>query len=141
MKTTLKPICKVIGTAICIVIVVITCIVLWYVGNFKLTYIDDTITSGEGYGFIIGETKEQVFQKAAKIYQNEKILFLYPVDEQGFGLDKEIKFTSKEYQLVNDRNEWEFIFATDYFSDVIILTFENNRLIRIYRHRQKYELP
>lgn len=141
MKFPLNPWCKAIGIAACIVFIVILCIILWYVGNFKLTYIDETTTSGEGHGFIIGETKEQVFHKAAKIYQNDKILFPYPVDEQGYGLNKEITFTLDEYPLISDRNEWEFTFATDNFSDVIVLTFEKNRVIRIYRHRQKYELP
>ena len=90
---------------------------------------------------IIGETKEQVFDKAANAFQNETIFVRYPIDERGFGPHKEFNFTSPEFQLIEDRNTWKFYYDKGYFSDLLKLTFKEERLIKIYRHRQKFELP
>jgi hypothetical protein len=119
---------------------IIVCAIVFYIGYRWLTYIDDAITSGDGYGFSIGDSKEQTFEKANNLYQNKKVFILYPVDHQGFGPHREFKFTKDEYVLIKDCDFWKFYYSTGYF-DLVTLTFEQNKLVRIYRHRKKFELP
>ena len=132
MKTLFKVTCVVVGIMIFIG--------LFRIGYLWLTYIDDTITSGEGYGFNIGETKEQIFDKAIKIFQDENIYILNSLDGRGYRSHEEFEFTSEDYELLKNRNKWEFYYAEGYF-DSIKLTFEQDRLVEIYRHRKKFELP
>ena len=76
----------------CVIFFILVFIVLAHIIYFGSTYIDTTIISGEGYGFKIGQTKEEVFQKATDVYQNEK------------------------YQLTKDQNRWEIRFQTQCLS-------------------------
>ncbi|MCX5635102.1 MAG: hypothetical protein NTW55_04595, partial [Planctomycetota bacterium] len=85
-----------------VMIVIVTCAVLCYVIYLWATYIDKTITSGEGYGFKIGDTKEQVYHKAAELFKDDKVFFLHPLDERGFGPHKQIRFGNQEYELIKD---------------------------------------
>ena len=112
----------------------------FYIGYLWLTYIDETITSGEGYGFNIGEDRERVFSKAIKAFREEQIYILNPIDERGYGPHEDFEFTSEDYELLKNRNKWEFYYTKDYF-DSIKLTFEQDRLVEIHRHRKKFELP
>ena len=75
--------------------------VLIYAGYLIATYIDETITSGEGYGFKIGETKEQVFQRAGQIYQENAAFILYPLDERGYGPHKKMTFGEENESIGN----------------------------------------
>ena len=124
----------------CIVVGIVICTVLLYVGWLWLTYIDDTIVSGEGYGLKIGETKIQVFDRAANSFQDEKIFILYPIDKRGYGPHRKFEFTSAGYQLIKDRNMWKFYYSDGFF-DSLKLTFRDEHLIEIHRHRKKFELP
>lgn len=139
-KEKMKKAVKISIVGIGIIICVIVCIILFNICNFWLTYIDETIISGEGYGFAIGDSKQQVFGKANKLYQDKKLFILYPSDHQGLGPHREFNFTEEEYELIKDRNLWDFHYPTGYFVDCIKLTFEQDKLVEIYRHRQKFEL-
>ena len=43
----------------CVVVTIAICAILFNLYYLCITYIDEAITSGEGYGFIIGDTKEK----------------------------------------------------------------------------------
>lgn len=107
---------------------------------FKLTYIDEKIIIGDGFGFKIGDTKEDTFQNIIKNYQNQNIFILYPLDDKGYGPHRKLKFEHNDYKLIQDRAKWVFYFTEGFF-DSLDLTFEDNNLIEIYRHRKKFELP
>ena len=132
MKTFFKISCVVVGISLFIVFL--------NIGYLWLTYIDDTISSGEGYGFKIGETKEQVFERATMVFQGERMYVLNPLDKQGYGVHEELEFISEDYNLLKNRNKWEFYYTKGYF-DSIKLTFEKDKLVKIHRHRKKFELP
>ena len=124
----------------CIVLSVLIVLVSARVAYLWATYIDKTVLVGEGYGFRIGSTRDEVFKRAAEIYKNDKVFILYPLDERGFGPHKDIGFDSEEYELVKDRDVWKFYFTEGYF-DELELTFEGDQLVKIYRHRRTFELP
>ena len=132
MKAQFKIILRVIG--------IIGFVGFLYLSYFWLTYINETIIAGEGYGFNIGEAKEQVFSNAIKAFQEEQVYILNPIDERGYGPHEEIEFTSEDYELLKNRNKWDFYYSKNYF-DSIKLTFEQDILVEIHRHRKKFELP
>lgn len=124
----------------CVIVIIAICAVLGYIVYLWATYIDETITSGEGYGLKIGDTKEQVYRKARGLFKDKKVYFLHPMDKQNYGPHKELKYSSEDYEIIKDRSKWDFYFTEDFF-DSIKLTFKDNYLIEIHRHRKKFELP
>jgi hypothetical protein len=124
----------------CVVMAIVICAIICRVGYLWGTYIDETITSGEGYGFEIGETKEQVYYKASEFFQDSKVFFLYPLDEQGIDPEKEFKFSTEEYKVIKNRDVWKF-YSNESFIDFITLAFKKGELVEIRRRRQKFELP
>ena len=108
---------------------------------YALTYIDETVTENDAYGFYIGESKSETFKRARDLYSGQKTSILHPLNKYGGGPYKQISFTDNEYGLLKDRNIWEIYFDDGGYSDVIKLTFDSNKLISIYRHRQHFELP
>ena len=122
----MKPLFKIGCLLTVIVTVIVLCVIIGYVIYMWATYIDDT--------------KEQVYNKAAELLKNSKVFILYPLNEQNIGPHKQIKFESQEYQLIRDRDYWEFYFNTG-FSDEICFTFKDNCLVKINRHKQYFEFP
>jgi hypothetical protein len=111
-----------------------------YLGYLTLTYIDRQIEEGSAYGFQIGDSKLITYQKAKKVFAGKKIFILYPLDKNEFGPHKEFNFSDDKYVLIADRERWEFLFGEGYW-DFLELTFQDDELKTIYRHRQKFELP
>jgi hypothetical protein len=103
-------------------------------------YIDETINVGDGYGFSIGDTKQESFSKARKSFEGQVVYILSPINEQGFGPHKELEFSDDDYRLIVSRDTWEFHFDTGY-RDSLTLYFSEGKLARIYRHKQSFELP
>ncbi len=131
---------KLILKIVYVVVLTIIFAVLIYAGYLIATYIDETITSGEGYGFKIGETKEQVYHKVGELFKDKQVYILHPLGKQNHGPHKELRHTSEEYEIIKVRDRWDFYFTEDYF-DTIKFTFEDDHLVRIHRHRKYFELP
>lgn len=125
-------------------ILVVVVLAVLYVGGWFfywwITYIDKTVTKGEAYGFKIGQTKEEVYAAARDVFAGKSVYILYPLDHQDHGPHKEIKFLDSEYNLIADRDSWEIYYNQTYFN-TLWLSFENDSLIEIYRHRKNFELP
>lgn len=115
-------------------------IIISYIVYICFTYIDKTVEQGEAYGFRIGDSKKKSYQKARKVFTEKKVYILYPLDSNNYGLHKEIQFLDKEFKIMSNRNVWE-IYFDDGFFDLIKLSFRNDTLISIHRHRKKIELP
>jgi len=111
-----------------------------FVAYYVLTYIDDTITQGEGYGFTIGSSKLEAYTNAGKTFTNMKVYVPNPIDEQGYGPHFLFTFSKSRYDIIANRNRWEFFFSDNY-SDFLRLEFQDGKLAEIYRHRQYFELP
>ena len=119
---------------------VLAILVASYVIYCWATYIDETISIGQAYGFTIGETKLEVFEKAKNVYKNTSIYILYPLNKNDFGPHKKISFQPQDYKLIDGRDKWVFYFDEEYFN-LIKLTFEQRKLREIHRHRKNFELP
>lgn len=103
-------------------------------------YTHDSIDTGEGYGFSIGDSKKEAFNKARKNFEGQ-VYILSPINDQGFGPHKQLSFSVDDYRMMVVRNQWEFYFDTGY-RDLLRLSFsEEGDLIQIYRHKQAFELP
>lgn len=114
-------------------------VVIFFIVN-ACSYIDHLVEEGEAYGFSIGDSKKQSYQKAMQIFADKKVFILYPLGSNNFGPHKKFNFINSEYKLIENRDVWKFYFDDGFF-DFIKLTFSNDALISIYRHRKKHELP
>lgn len=123
-----------------VVAIIAICTILGHIVYLWATYIDETATSGESYGFKIGETKEEVFRKTGDLFKDKKVYFLHPLGKNNHGPHKELRYSSEDYEIIKERNKWDLYFTEGFF-DSIKLTFEKDRLTEIHRHRKKFELP
>ena len=136
MNKTTKTVSKTFGSIFGVLAIIVVCysIYCW------ATYIDETISTGEAYGFTIGETKLEVFEKAKNTYKDKSIYILHPLKNNDFGPHKKISFQLQDYKLIEGRDKWAFYLDEGYFNSVK-LTFERNKLSEIHRHRKNFELP
>lgn len=118
----------------------IVALVLVYATFLWVTYIDVRVESGQAYGFNIGDSKVEVFENAKNQFKSKTIYFLHPLDNRNYGPLKIIAFDEEDYLILSKREVWELFYKKNY-ADFIKFRFENNKLISIYRHRQKFELP
>ena len=131
---------KILIRIILISVVVIIVGLIGYFVYLKATYIDDTVLAGEAYGFKIGDTQEETYFRTKNAFDSQAVFILFPLDKNGYGPHKELKFTDEEFNILREREKWEFFFDDGFF-DSLKLTFKNGKLTSIHRHRQKFELP
>lgn len=126
-----------------IILIFVAVIVVGMAGYFvflKATYIDKKVLSGEAYGFKIGDTQKETYRRTQSAFESQTVYILFPLDKNGYGPHKEFHFTEEEYNVLREREKWEFFFDRRFF-DFLELTFENGKLTTIYRHRKNFELP
>jgi len=110
------------------------------VAYFWFNYTDETIIQGRGYGLEIGETKRASFS-ALKVNFRD-IYILYPIDENGYGPHKKIRFEKGDFEILRNKNTWAFYFENGDYSNTLELEFDEiGRLKKVYRHKQPFELP
>ena len=122
------------------VVGIVITLVAGYVGFMWITYIDVTITVGSGYGLNIGETKVEAFQNAKKQFNSNDVYILFPLTKEYYGPHRKVHFNDEDFSILKERDVWELYFTDSYF-DSLKLSFENDSLVSIHRHRQKFELP
>lgn len=118
----------------------IVTLILVYALYLYATYIDDTVTSGEAYGFTIGIEKEDALAQASKNFESESIYIIYPRDIQGVGPFKKIIFDNEDKKILREMDSWKFYYGEN-VRNTIELTFTDNILFSIYRRRQNFEVP
>ncbi len=99
----------------------------------------DDVSQGQAYGFKIAEDKAQTFARAKKLYEADFIsswrdlagLCALESDEW---LLVPIIFSKPCERHLLSTDDWWFYVNHNYL-DSIRLTFRNNKLVRIYRHR------
>lgn len=125
-----------------------------YIGYLWVTYIDNSVTSGSAYGFVIGEGKERVYHRVpevlAELERAEGKAFievtLGPQAAMVFGVSPgaRVMVSAMMYDsAIEDflsKERWTFYFGGSYFNK-ITLRFCGYELCEIYRHRKKFELP
>lgn len=105
-------------------------------------YGDKMVTEGEAYGFAIGMTKQKVYDVAKSKYEGKTIYMLDLLDNKGVRntAHTEVDFSSDQFNQIESRDMWEFYFKKN-FRNMLRLTFENEKLVSIYRHKKFTELP
>jgi len=115
-------------------------VVCAYAAFLYFSYISDIVVSGTAYGFRIGASKQEAYAAARPAFQGRQVYIMYPVDRDLFGPLVPIHFTEDEYAMLARRDFWEIYFVNGYWNS-LSLTFEEGSLVKIYRHRQYFELP
>ena len=121
------------------------CILIIGIITFNyVTYIDDLQISGSAYGFTIGSTKKETVEDIKILLTNNPNV----VVRIKYGprvMDKKlVKITKTAYSELEPHNFWWILLddtADNIYADGIKLFFDNERLIKIYRHRKYFELP
>jgi len=121
---------------------------------FRATYLNEVVTSGSGYGFTIGSSKDETYKKVPAAFfklsgKDPRIFMEIEVDKgaeqllgvkSGYRVMVETYLHNVGFQKFASQQQWEFYFEGLY-RDSITLTFCGDNLCRIYRHRQYFELP
>ena len=113
-----------------------------YVAFLAATYVDETATSGTAYGFSIGSSKGQAL--AAVLRQQDKHPSVATYVKYGRRAGDNFTLSSSEMNLgtLGQHDRWDVLLdGPGEFSNSVRLTFHDDRLVEIHRHRQYFELP
>ena len=102
---------------------------------YVATGISKTITVGEAYGFRIGDSRQATYEKAQGLKDKKKIVEIHTWPEGEYHQE----ISSKE--KANKDPQWIMIIDSEWWNNSILLTFKDDRLVKIYRHRQLWEMP
>ena len=106
------------------------------------TYISDEVTEGRKYGYFIGATKEATFERAVAESQLNPQMYLYINYGPRAGDIIQTELSSLSIGDVAEHDRWLLLYdGNNKFSNSLRLTFKNEKLAEIYRHRQYFELP
>ena len=101
--------------------------------------VDETVTSGEAYGFSIGESKDLVADRLKAPSQNRKWhIVLMGATPKEF---RKIDVGELEANDLPEDGVVSLRMAADNAVNTLGLTFSDGRLTQLYRHRQLSELP
>lgn len=101
--------------------------------------IDQTVTEGEAFGFQIGMTKRQAFERASTLFSADEVTIADPINSQGVGPRRRVSFGHSDWDVLVARDKWRFFFTGP--RDSLRLSFRGDLLIEIHRIRQKWEWP
>ena len=125
----------IIGSFLIILAFFVMSFLMW---NFN--YIDETITGGEKYGFVVGESMQQVFEriktdakeagyKAVQVGDSSKDFRIIRIDEL-------------QLSSIEDYSSWLVMLdSASEFLNTIRLDFNGEKLASIRRHKKLFELP
>jgi len=123
-----------------IALIVIILLIIIPTMVWKYTSVGKAISEGEGYGFVIGESKISTIQRViddAKI-NNYKAIQV----GNGVGDFKIVSIDSLQLDSIEKYDRWVILIDdADSFLNIIRLNFKDNNLIRIYRHKKLFEFP
>lgn len=115
-------------------------VLIAYVLFLYLTYTDIEITVGEYDGYNVSMTKEEAYAVVISKNQTSDFYVMHPLNENGVGLLIKFDKNLMTYEYMNDLNIWS-IYFDDNYHNVIKLSFKDNKLVKIYRHRKNFDLP
>jgi len=109
---------------------------------FYFAYGHNIVTEGEAYGFSIGMTKKKAYE-AAKIQFAGKPRYMPDLlDKKGVlsASHTEVDYSASQFDQIESRDLWNFYFTVGYLNG-LRLTFEDDKLVTIYRYKQIVEFP
>lgn len=129
---------KIIATLILIPALLIGGLVFYW----WATYIDESVISGRAYGFTIGHSKQIVAQQFPLMTEDYPELHVNVSYGRRAGDNFSIPANKQAINLLMPHNKWDLLLNGQWeFFDSIDLYFENDKLVKIHRHRQNFELP
>ena len=134
----MKLLLKIVGTLILVPVLLISGLATYY----WLTYIDEDITSGSAYGFTIGASKLEAANEFMELLQEYPNLHVYVSHGQRAGDNFSIPALPDAITKLNDHDRWDLLLdGQSEFFNSIDLYFVANKVVKIHRHRQHFELP
>ncbi|MCL6711675.1 hypothetical protein M8R20_32305 [Pseudomonas sp. R2.Fl] len=129
------------GKILTIAVLVPILAVAGYVGYLWATYLDETLVSGAAYGFTIGASKQEALA-AARSLDDYPHAVLYISYGPRAGDHFSIAPSQARIEQLQAYDQWDVLFnGSDKFFNSVRLTFNDNRLVEIHRHRQRFEMP
>ena len=101
-----------------------------------LTFEEKTIREGEGYGFVIGESSEDVHARALALRDAGEIAEI----RRGSGSAARILEEHDAQGALAD-DAWTLVVNPDWWNDSITLRFRERHLVEIHRFRICCEMP
>ncbi|WP_254777896.1 hypothetical protein [Colwellia chukchiensis] len=136
------------------IVVTVAILLLAYPAYLWITYINETITTGSGYGFNIGDTKKEAYSKLntalkdlggkngsafVQVKSNSQMAKFVATDTDFDVMIKPL-FHDVGYEQFEKQELWQFYVDASFFN-TLKLEFCNGKLCRIHRHRKFFELP
>ena len=100
------------------------------------SFLEDTVTEGEAYGFRIGENHAQAHDRARHLVRSGAAASLHR--GRGSAL---LPFDAESPDTAFEDSHWKLVVDPDWWNDSISFTFEGDSLVEIYRFRFCCELP
>jgi len=106
----------------------------WY---FYLTYLDETAVEGSAHGYTIGQLKPDAYAVATDQFENGQISGIHIMEPFETFDPAEASFETIQ------RSDLWTLFPDERgdFFDSLKLHFNDGKLVKIHRHRQRFELP
>jgi hypothetical protein len=125
-----------------------------YIAYLWATYLDEVTDAGEAYGLVIGESQRQTFDKLQvafdKIGFDDGDVFIEVQADaavaqklditQGRRVMVQPDLSVDGFSAISTDDRWTFYNEKNY-QDFLRLSFCDDALCRIYRHRKHFELP
>ena len=113
-----------------------------YVGYLWASYISESTTSGSAHGFTIGSTKAEAVSALSGLQQKYPETAVDVTYGRRAGDHFTVAASAAELAKLARHNQWDiFLDGQGEFGNSIRLTFQDESLAIIYRHRQYFELP
>lgn len=111
-----------------------------YIFFLWASYLDVTVTTGEAYGFRIGETKVEAYGRAREVFKDRPAYIRSPIRGELIGPLQEFNFTTDRFSEISSHDLWKVYFDKNARS-LVWLKFSDGVLVEIYRHRKYFEVP
>ena len=107
------------------------------VGTIGYYFSEKVVTSGEAYGFKIGSTRGEAYEKAVQALRNSQAVALHTWPQNEFHRE----FLPKENPVNNNDPRWVLVVDPTWWNNTVTLSFADGRLVEIRRDRYISELP
>lgn len=113
-----------------------------YIGYLWATYISDEVYEGSKYGFTIGASREETFANILQAKEKYPELFVYVTTGPRAGDRITFAPEHSDLQKIVPYDQWDLLIDGEAeFWNNIRISFSNEKVFKIYRHRQYFELP
>ena len=117
--------------------VILVALALAVAGTISYFFSMKVVSSGEAYGFQIGDSREETYNNAQKLLKLKDIVAIHTWPKDQFHRP----FNANEPPEQNTDPRWVMIVNPNWWNNTIIITFDQNSVAEIRRHRICCELP